>query len=213
MLRRCASGAVDQFAVAAATGGGRFGRCHCHRPATAKLRMDAGLHRALPGHRAIVWPDRAGLPGWLRWQHLFNIVSGDVHHRAGLQILADHPRLYLNAGSTPGTAWLRLRGPVPADRVNPADARKIWTAKDDSLTLPHWLGIPGIRHLIGLARWWHFSFDLLWLVNGIVFYVLLFVTGQWRRIVPQSWDVLPNAASTAVQYASLDFPANEGFIA
>ena len=24
-------------------------------------------------------------------------------------------------------------------------------------TLPGWLGIPGIRHSIGLARWWHFS--------------------------------------------------------
>ncbi|MFN8088916.1 MAG: molybdopterin-dependent oxidoreductase [Mycobacterium sp.] len=166
-----------------------------------------------PGTARSHGPIEPGLPGWLRWQHLFNIVFMMFIIRAGLQILADHPRLYLNAGSTPGTAWLRLRGPVPADRVNPADARKIWTAKDDSLTLPHWLGIPGIRHSIGLARWWHFSFDLLWLVNGIVFYVLLFVTGQWRRIVPQSWDVLPNAASTAVQYASLDFPANEGFIA
>ena len=52
---------------------------------------------------------------------------------------------------------------------------------------------------------------LLWLVNGIVFYVLLFTTGQWRRIVPRSWDVIPNAMSTAVQYASLELPANEGF--
>ena len=166
-----------------------------------------------PGTARSQGPIQPGLPGWLRWQHLFNIVFMMFIIRAGLQILADHPRLSLNAGSTPGTAWLRLRGPVPADRVKPADERKIWTAKDDSLTLPHWLGIPGIRHSIGLARWWHFSFDLLWLINGIVFYVLLFATGQWRRIVPQSWDILPNAASTAVQYASLDFPANEGFIA
>lgn len=87
----------------------------------------------------------------------------------------------------------------------------MWTAKDDSVALPKWLGIPGVRHTVGLARWWHFSFDLLWLLNGAVFYVLLFVSGEWRRIVPQSWDVLPNAASTMIQYASLHFPANEGF--
>lgn len=153
----------------------------------------------------------SGFPGWLRWQHLFNIVFMMFLIRAGLQILADHPRLYLNSGSRPGTEWLRMRGPVPADRMNEDDAAQRWTAKDDSVALPKWLGIPGLRHSIGLARWWHFSFDLLWLVNGLVFCVLLFTTGQWRRIVPQSWDVFPNALSTAVQYASLDFPANEGF--
>ncbi|MFD5010364.1 hypothetical protein [Streptomyces chartreusis] len=47
--------------------------------------------------------------------------------------------------------------------------------------------LPGIRHSIGLARWWHFSCDLLWLINGLLFYVLLFTTGQWRRLVPRSW--------------------------
>lgn len=152
-----------------------------------------------------------GFPAWLRWQHLFNIVFMMFLMRAGLQILADHPRLYLNQGCRPGTAWLRMRGPVPADRMNDADAARMWTAKDDSVALPKWLGIPGVRHTVGLARWWHFSFDLLWLLNGAVFYVLLFVSGEWRRIVPRSWDVLPNAASTMIQYASLDFPANEGF--
>ncbi len=153
----------------------------------------------------------SGFPGWLRWQHLFNIVFMMFIIRAGLQILADHPRLYLNSGSTPGTAWFRMRDPIPADRLDPEDTVRIWTAKNDSVTLPRWLGIPGFRHSIGLARWWHFSFDLLWLVNGVVFYVLLFASGQWRRIVPQSWEVFPNALSTAVQYASLNFPMNEGF--
>jgi methionine sulfoxide reductase catalytic subunit len=154
-----------------------------------------------------------GQPAWLRWQHLFNIVFMMFIIRAGLQILADHPRLYLNSGSTPGTAWFRMRGPIPPDRLAATEANKVWTAKDDAVSLPKWLGIPGFRHSIGLARWWHFSFDLLWLLNGAVFYVLLFTTGQWQRIVPQSWDVLPNAASTMVQYLSLDFPANEGFAA
>ncbi|MGV0780492.1 molybdopterin-dependent oxidoreductase [Mycolicibacterium sp. XJ775] len=152
-----------------------------------------------------------GFPAWLRWQHFFNIVFMMFILRSGLQILADHPRLYVNSGCRPGTEWLRLRGAVPEDRLDKADAPRLWTSKDDAVTLPKWLGIPGIRHSIGLARWWHFSFDLLWLVNGAVFYVLLFSTGQWHRIVPQSWDVFPNAVSAAVQYASLNFPANQGF--
>lgn len=166
-----------------------------------------------PGTAATRGAVEPGLPAWLRWSHLFNIVFMMFIIRAGLQILADHPRLYLNSGSTPGTAWLRLRGPVPAQRLNPADPAHTWTAKDDSVSLPTWLGIPGIRHTIGLARWWHFTFDALWLLNGLVFYTLLFTTGQWRRIVPQSWDVIPNAVSTMVQYLSLDFPVNDGFVA
>ncbi|OAT68375.1 oxidoreductase [Mycobacteroides immunogenum] len=166
-----------------------------------------------PGTAAARGDIEPGIPGWLRWSHLFNIVFMMFIIRAGLQILADHPRLYLNAGSTPGTAWLRLRGPVPPDRLKPNDPARVWTAKDDSVSLPGWIGIPGVRHTIGLARWWHFTFDTLWLLNGIVFYILLFTTGQWHRIVPQSWDVVPNALSTMVQYLSLDFPANEGFVA
>ena len=166
-----------------------------------------------PGTAATRGAIEPGLPAWLRWSHLFNIVFIMFIIRAGLQILADHPRLYLNSGSTPGTAWLRLRGPVPPDRLDPVEATRVWTAKDDSVSLPKWIGIPGVRHTIGLARWWHFTFDALWLLNGIVFYVLLFATGQWRRIVPQSWDVIPNALSTMVQYLSLDFPVNDGFVA
>jgi len=152
-----------------------------------------------------------GFPTWLRWQHLFNLVFMMFIIRAGLQILADHPRLYLNSGCLPGTAWFRMRDPIPPDRLDQQDSARVWTAKDDAVALPKWLGIPGIRHTIGLARWWHFGFDLLWLANGLAFYVLLLVSGQWQRIVPQSWDAFPNALSTAIQYASLDFPVNEGF--
>lgn len=154
----------------------------------------------------------AGFPAWLRWQHFFNIVFMMFILRSGLQILADHPRLYVNSGCQPGTEWLRLRGAVPADRMDKSAPERVWSSKDDAVALPKWLGIPGFRHSIGLARWWHFSFDLLWLINGAVFYVLLFGTGQWQRIVPQSWTVFPNALSAAVQYASLNFPANHGFI-
>ncbi|MEI8084198.1 MAG: oxidoreductase, partial [Actinomycetes bacterium] len=157
-------------------------------------------------------PVTTGFPWWLRWQHFFNLIFMMFIIRAGLQILADHPRLYLNSGSRPGTEWLRMRGPVPADRMDPSKPTQVWTAKDDSVALPTWLGLPGFRHSIGLARWWHFSFDLLWVINGVVFFVLLFATGQWQRLVPTSWDVFPNALSTGIQYLSLDLPSTaQGF--
>ncbi|CEA06939.1 hypothetical protein BN1051_00244 [Arthrobacter saudimassiliensis] len=65
---------------------------------------------------------------------------------------------------------------------------------------------------ISLTLWLHQSLDILWLVNGAVFVVLLAVTGQWMRVVPTSWDVFPNAASAALQYLSLDWPTENGWV-
>jgi thiosulfate reductase cytochrome b subunit len=64
---------------------------------------------------------------------------------------------------------------------------------------------------IGLNLWFHLTVDALWILNGIVFYVLIFVTGQWVRIVPVHWDIFPNAISTAIQYASLIWPTEDGW--
>jgi DMSO/TMAO reductase YedYZ molybdopterin-dependent catalytic subunit/thiosulfate reductase cytochrome b subunit len=125
-------------------------------------------------------------------------------NEAIIQILADHPRLYLNPHCTPGSEWFRLLGPVPLDRE--------YHAKEDTVSLPGWLGLPGIRHSVGLARWWHFVFDTVWLANGILVYILLFSTDQWRRIVPVSFDIIPHTISTALQYLSLDFPPPSGWL-
>ncbi|TFC37407.1 hypothetical protein E3T34_12215 [Cryobacterium sp. TMT1-62] len=65
---------------------------------------------------------------------------------------------------------------------------------------------------LGINLWLHLAVDALWVLNGIVFYVLLFVTGQWVRIVPVSWDIIPNALSAALQYASLDWPITDGWV-
>ncbi len=65
---------------------------------------------------------------------------------------------------------------------------------------------------ISLDLWFHISIDVLWVINGVVFFVLLFLTGQWMRIVPTSWEVFPNALSTAIQYASLSWPTDNGWV-
>lgn len=64
---------------------------------------------------------------------------------------------------------------------------------------------------ISLALWFHQSLDIVWLVNGVVFVVLLFVTGHWVRIVPTSWEVFPNALSALLQYVSLNWPTENGW--
>lgn len=70
----------------------------------------------------------------------------------------------------------------------------------------------GAPSRISLDLWFHLSLDALWVLNGIVFIVVLFATGQWMRIVPTSWDVFPNAASAALQYLSLNWPTENGWV-
>jgi thiosulfate reductase cytochrome b subunit len=65
---------------------------------------------------------------------------------------------------------------------------------------------------ISLALWFHQSLDILWLVNGAVFIVVLFASGQWLRIVPTSWEVFPNALSALLQYLSLNWPTENGWV-
>lgn len=147
-----------------------------------------------------------GRPAWIGWTHFFNLFMMTFIIRSGIQILCDHPRLYFSRNATPGKdEWLRVGPPVPDD--------PLWTANADTVALPPQFGLPGFRHSIGLARWWHLGIDVLWMVNGAVFYVLLFATGQWRHLVPTSWDVFPHAASVAIQYLSLNWPTDNGWVA
>lgn len=64
---------------------------------------------------------------------------------------------------------------------------------------------------ITMNLWTHYVVDALWVLNGLIFFILLFATDQWKRIVPLSWDIFPHAISTALQYASLNWPAEMGW--
>ncbi|MFJ6279542.1 cytochrome b/b6 domain-containing protein [Arthrobacter subterraneus] len=65
---------------------------------------------------------------------------------------------------------------------------------------------------ISITLWFHQALDILWLLNGLVFVVLLFVTGHWVRLVPTTWEVFPNALSALIQYVSLDWPTENGWV-
>lgn len=64
---------------------------------------------------------------------------------------------------------------------------------------------------IALHLWFHLTLDVLFVLNGLVFYVLIFCTGQWVRIIPTRWDVFPNAISAGLQYASFNWPTEDGW--
>lgn len=60
--------------------------------------------------------------------------------------------------------------------------------------------------------WWHLVVDSLWALNGVLYVVLLFASGQWVRLVPLDWGVVPNAVSAGLQYLSLDWPMHDGWV-
>lgn len=82
-----------------------------------------------------------------------------------------------------------------------------WTRKNDGLIRT---ANPPKRMSIHVFT--HYAFDVLWVANGALYWVLLFVSGQWLRLVPLSWDVIPNAVSVGIQYLSLDWPTHNGWI-
>ena len=146
-----------------------------------------------------------GFPWWLRWQHALNAIFLVPIVRAGLQIWAARPRVYWKAPGSPGADWLRMQNAMPAEGG--------WSMRDDAVGLHPQIGLPGKRMSQGLARWWHLGITLLWVANGVLFYILIFSTGQWMRLVPLRWDVFPHALSAAIQYGSLNFPTQDSWVA
>jgi DMSO/TMAO reductase YedYZ molybdopterin-dependent catalytic subunit/thiosulfate reductase cytochrome b subunit len=158
-----------------------------------------GLPAIPPGAQPPPLGTPQGFPAWLRLAHYVNFLFLSLLIRSGLQILMDHPRLYWNVHCTPGSEWLRLT-PVKA----PPDCT--WTAKDDARYLTPWIGLPGRRHTVGMARHWHFLGAMFWVVNGLVFAVLLLSGDQWKRLVPSSWKIIPDAWAIFVHYATFHMP-------
>lgn len=141
----------------------------------------------------------SGFPVWINLSHWVNFFFLMLIIRSGLSILFDHPRLYWNNNSKPEKQWIRFTPiKIPKD--------KFWTAKEDSRYLSPVLGLPGYRHTIGIARVWHFLSVPFFVLNGAVFIFLLFYTNQWLRLVPVSWDIVPNAWNVLVHYVTFNFP-------
>jgi thiosulfate reductase cytochrome b subunit len=57
-----------------------------------------------------------------------------------------------------------------------------------------------------MGRHWHFIRVIGWILLGVLYVVLLFATGQWRNMVPQSWEIFPRAFQDVVTYLSFNLP-------
>ena len=124
-------------------------------------------------------------PAWLRITHFINFLMIGLLIRSGWEVIASHPRFYWNNHCTPGSEWLKFT----KDKVSTVPGE--YTARDDQRSLSPLISLPG-KAQIGLGRAWHALTTVIWIANGLVYVSLLFITGQWRRIVPTSWDIFPS---------------------
>jgi len=145
-----------------------------------------------------------GFPLWLRLNHFINFLFLTLLIRSGIQILSDHPRLYWNKHSTPGREWIKFTRRI-------ASRDRLWTSMDEAVDVSPWIALPGGRHNLGVGRHWHFFCVAFWILNGLVYVVLLFATGNLPRLVPTSWDIVPAAWHTFVSYATFHLPSHGEF--
>ena len=139
---------------------------------------------------------------------------------AGTAFLAQFPgETALPAGAPEGfPAWLNFQHFLSAFFIV-LIIRTGWLVRTTQRPAAYWtrnnrglLRTKGEPKKISLDLWLHLSLDFLWALNGVIFIVLLFVTGQWMRLVPTTWEVIPNAWSAAIQYASLNWPHENGWV-
>lgn len=84
-----------------------------------------------------------------------------------------------------------------------------WTPTQGGFFSP---GAKNTPQKVTIQQWIHQSFNVLWVVNGLVFYIMVFATGHWMRIVPTNWDIFPNIVSAGIQYLSLDWPPENAWV-
>jgi sulfoxide reductase catalytic subunit YedY len=141
------------------------------------------------------------VPLLIRITHLINIFCLVLLIRSGIQILFDHPKLYWTDHTTDDNHWLRF-----GKKVMPKD--KLWTAIDEAED-PGQIGIPSGAHNLGSARNWHFATALLWVITGLIYGGYLFMTDQWRRLIPTDPGVFSRAIDAILDYLTLNTPVAE----
>jgi len=141
-------------------------------------------------------------PAWIRITHFLNFLFLSLLLRSGLEILAAHPKLYWNDDCRLDSEWANFDPhPYPED--------ELFTADDQETDFPSWLALPGHKHW-DLGRHWHFAAVNGWVATGLAYVGLLFATGEWRRLLPTSWSLFPEAWEVLVGYFHLQFAAQHG---
>lgn len=137
--------------------------------------------------------------------HFINLFCLILLIRSGLHILADHPMLYWTDHTKRDNYWLKFgKKKMPKD--------KLWTAHDEAEVSSHIYTLPGGgHHEFGMARNWHFTAAFIWIITGAVYWGYMFTTDAWRRLIPTSWSVFPDAWHDLIGYLTFHIPPESAF--
>ncbi|HET8792984.1 MAG TPA: molybdopterin-dependent oxidoreductase [Nitrososphaeraceae archaeon] len=138
-------------------------------------------------------------PYWIRFAHFINIIFITMLIRSGIEILSSLPKLYWKDDATPSTEWIKFT----KKKDPPKD--KLWISLEEEEDFSPLLALPGHKNL-GLGRHWHFFSAIFWGLNGLIYYILLFTSNEWSRLIPTSIDIIPQAIQTALTYVTFNFP-------
>lgn len=136
--------------------------------------------------------------------HFINLFAIILLIRSGLHILADHPFLYWTDHTRRDNYWLKFgKKKMPEG--------KLWTAHDEAEHIGRY-ALPGGAHKeFGMARNWHFVGAIVWIITGAVYWGYLFLSGEWTRLIPTSWEVFPQAWHSLAGYLTLTIPPMSAF--
>jgi thiosulfate reductase cytochrome b subunit len=144
--------------------------------------------------------DAEGMPLVIVITHFLNLFCVILLIRSGLHILADHPMLYWTDHTRRDNYWIKFgKKKMPKN--------KLWTAHDEAEVSSHVYTLPGGGHSeFGMARNWHFAAAFIWILTGAVYWGYMFMTGNWRRLIPTNWSVFPDAWHDLIGYLTLNIP-------
>ena len=140
-------------------------------------------------------------PMWVVVSHFLNLFFMLLLFRSGAEVLSAFPKLYWHEDCPPGREWLRL-----SKVMHGADSRKPWSSLDEEESWSPVVALPGRKNL-GLGRHWHFMSVQFWILTGLVYVVMVFVTGYWHYLVPTHWSIIPDSIRSIGTYLHFELPA------
>ncbi|MEO6879897.1 MAG: molybdopterin-dependent oxidoreductase, partial [Mycobacteriaceae bacterium] len=140
-------------------------------------------------------------PWWVVVTHFLNLFFLLLLMRSGLEVLSAFPKLYWHDDCPPGREWARF-----SKKMFGADAKKPWSSLDEEEAWSPVVALPGKKNL-GLGRHWHFMSVQFWVLNGLVYLVLVFATGYWHYLVPTHWSIIPDSIRSVGTYLHFEIPS------
>lgn len=143
-------------------------------------------------------------PWWLRVEHFVNIIFVTFFIRSGIEILGTYPRLHTNVHNRAGAQWAQFT-------IKEKPKHKYYAVGSEYEDYSPIVSLPG-RGLLGLGRYWHFMTVMGYVSCFVIYYVLLFATGQWLRYIPPSLSTFGQAIHDMISYLAFQIPEHmEGY--